>query len=960
MNTRRKQGSRDRTESLVYSRVVALLLISAMALLCFPPAMAAPVTRHAISLASGRMALATQRVELTFVETLLSLPARGPIGFLLSGWARSFKNPLSLSQRPNENAGVRARHESRNEKEKYVATLKINPGGNVKLKARQSMVFTAVPTDAEGNSIHGLQATWISSNKQIVFVDRFGQATAIKPGRATLTASAGTMTSDVNVVVVENKSKDNFGAKKPTSSRGHAPSIGENLNNAVESHSVEAPARATSLNKVGRKSRLKHHETGNIAPPVPQRPPSEDPLPDDETYSLYEPGNLVGSPPGKRKGGAGPRPVPKLPGFENGNQNFNFALPIVGLAGRGPDVSLSLVYNSQLWNKSVAPGDSSTWMTFDVDSGWTGAGFRMGFGQIEDQGSAGFTLTDADGTRHALVFSSVNHFDTTDGTFIHYFGGSASGTLYYPDGTMVTYGAGGGGLRIYPTSITHPNGNYIVISYAGTSGAGPMISSIQDTLSRYINFYYASNGDLVTITAPGLGSTDLQMMRFYYTDVTLGTNLFDSSTNVSAPTSVHTLQYVYLPTSSDGTDPHIGYKFEYSPYGMIRVITQFRGMTVSSTSTTSAGSVTGDGAMAAQTTYGYPTSGQSLSDVPKFSTRADEWAGRTTSGSAPSYTFANSSATGEKISTVTAPDNTISETRTMDNPGEWNDGLVKQILVKDGSTVLLSTVIEWEQTPTNGPPRVASVKTTDDGSTARTKATVFSYTSYNNISVISERDFTTDGTLSSTELRRTETTYVTSSSYTNRHILHLPSMVQVFPGGSSTPVSRIDYAYDQYGTSHANLTARDDIIMHDPAFDPFHPPEENCHWRECLEYYDGQCVTWDWVCDYNPIYDSSTDYRGNVTSVTTYPDATTTSGAITHSTTYDIAGNVTTAQVDCCQLKSFTYSGAGEEGDHDYANVISVTSGDAGGLHLTSTARYYYNTGFVDTTTDENGQTTTN
>jgi len=88
------------------------------------------------------------------------------------------------------------------------------------------------------------------------------------------------------------------------------------------------------------------------------------------------------------------------------------------------------------------------------------------------------------------------------------------------------------------------------------------------------------------------------------------------------------------------------------------------------------------------------------------------------------------------------------------------------------------------------------------------------HTPYNNVSVVSERDFTSNGTVSSTELRRTETTYVTSSNYMNRRLLSLPSMVKVFPGGSSTPASRIDYAYDNYGSSHENLTARDDIIMH--------------------------------------------------------------------------------------------------------------------------------------------------
>jgi len=83
------------------------------------------------------------------------------------------------------------------------------------------------------------------------------------------------------------------------------------------------------------------------------------------------------------------------------------------------------------------------------------------------------------------------------------------------------------------------------------------------------------------------------------------------------------------------------------------------------------------------------------------------------------------------------------------------------------------------------------------------------------------------------------------------------------------------------------------------------------------------CRNYDWVCYVYNLYDPATDYRGNVTGVTTYPDATTTTGAITHSTTYDLAGNVMTAQVDCCQTQSFTYSSA----NNDYAYPVSITKG---------------------------------
>lgn len=946
-------------EFLRLYRLISLLIIASLVTLCVPPAIAASAARNAFSNAKARVTSIGSEVPALPARALQSFPLRGPYGFLVSNWARSLGRLRPTPPQRRERRGVRPRApETRAERELRVARLRLNPSGHVRMQSRQPMLFTAIPTDAEGNSIHGLQAAWNSSDRRVIFIRPDGHAVAGMPGKATLTATAGSRTATVNVVVVENSSRQRFGAEKPTSTRrGHSIGTRDSKSSDNQSTAASVINRQTSRsNKSQPKS--KHHPAPKSAMFVPQRPPTEDPLPDDETPSLYEPGNLVGSPPGKTKPGAKSLAV-ATNGTESGNQNFTFGLPIVGLPGRGIDVSLALVYNSQLWNKSTDPGTSSTWMTFDVDSGWTGPGFRLGYGQIENQGSFGFTLTEADGTRRQLTYVTGTTFEANDGSFIRYVGGSAFGTLYYPDGTIVSYGAGGGGYRLYPTRITDRNGNYILISYAGTNGVGPKISSILDTLERYITFHYASNGDLVTITAPGLGTTDRQMMRFYYADITLGSGLFDSSVNATVPETIHTLQYVYLPTSADGTDPHIGYKFEYSPYGMIRQVTQFRGMTVSSDSESSAGTVTSDGTMAAQTTYGYPTSGQSLTDVPKFDSRSDDWAGRTSGGSAPAYTFGNSTATGVKISTVTAPDSTVVETHTIDNPESWDDGLVKQTLVKHGSTAFFNTVIDWENP--SGVVRMAAIRVTDDGSLPQTKATVFGYGSYNNVTMVSERAFTADGSISATELRRTELTYITSSAYINRRLLHLPESVKVFEGGSSTPASHVDYAYDNYGTNHANLTARNDIIMHDPAFDPFQETQESCDWV-CYEYdpWWVNCINEQWVCNYYNPYDPNTDYRGNVTSVTTYADAATTSGAITQSTTYDIAGNIMAAHGDCCQLKAFTYSGAGENGDHDYAYVISMTDGNPSGLHLTTEIGYDYNTGLVGSITDANSHVTTN
>jgi YD repeat-containing protein len=831
-----------------------------------------------------------------------------------NAWTRFDAVATALTpNRTKQRNGIRPSSQStKAEREGRVVTLEVNPANEVTLRSREPLSFTAIPLDHEGQTIHGLRPVWHSSNKRVIFIKQNGEAVAGNPGQATITARIGNKRTAVQVVVVEG-AKEAFGGKKKVDSTRTSLAAASNTNGLVAQKTRPNRKRAHAIGKLA--------GTGSVLPFI--RDPSDDPLPDNETSSLYQPDNLIGTPPGKKKPGA-LTAASAVPVTESGNKNFSFGLPIVGLPGRGIDLSLQLVYNSLLWHKSTNPSNGQTWMTYDVDSGYPAQGFRLGFGQIEDQGSAGFTLVDSDGTRHALVFSNTNNYDTTDGTFIHFTGGSGWGTLFYPDGTQVTYGAAGGGFRSYPTVIKDRNGNYISISYV--NNVGPRIYSITDTVGRLVRFYYDSNSELIAITTPGLtGQSDLQVMRFYYETLSLPSGLFASGINVDKPASARVIRYIYLPASAEGSSSSsgdIGYRFDYSPYGMIYHLVKFQGMTASTTSTSSSGTVTeSSNTTAATTTYGYPTTANALSDLPTFGTRTDNWAGRTGGGSAPFSTFAVSEGTNETTSTVTAPDNnTVTVTLSVKNAGAWNDGLVTETRVQNSSSAVFSkTVVTWEQNPGNGTPRIASVKmTNEEGKTRAIVLTYDSTTPYNNVSVKSEREFTSDGTISSTELRRTETTYVMSSNYLNRRLLRLPSMVKVFPGGSSVAASRIDYAYDDYGTSHANLTARNDIIMHDVAFDPFQEPQETWDWV-CTEWGYNEsglftCLNWEWqlVYFYYP-YDWTTDYRGNVTSVTTYPDATTTSNPITHASTYDIAGNIMTSQVDCCQLQTLTYSSANDD-----------------------------------------------
>src|SRR6185503_2103610 len=116
--------------------------------------------------------------------------------------------------------------------------------------------------------------------------------------------------------------------------------------------------------------------------------------------------NRVGNPPGT--------PVDE----GAGSGNFQIAAPVLGLPGRGIDISLGLAYNSRLWNKAGSE------ISFDNDRGWPAPGFSLGFGKLLGMGG-GSMLIDADGTRHGFTgtLSPPNSFPqtfvghTTDGSF---------------------------------------------------------------------------------------------------------------------------------------------------------------------------------------------------------------------------------------------------------------------------------------------------------------------------------------------------------------------------------------------------------------------------------------------------------------------------------------------------------------------------------------------------------------
>ncbi len=257
------------------------------------------------------------------------------------------------------------------EKEARVASIRLNMNTESWVPSKQRFIAGAIPLDKDGNAVHGLAAEWTTSDRMVVFINKSGMAVAGKPGTAKLTAQAGNKRESITINVFDDgrtrSSLTAGGRKSPTSDK------------------MVALAQK-------RKVSFAH---------APMPAGTDDRLPDTETSSLYDPKNDVGKPEGRTEAAAQTSGSANSATETPGSANYTFGVPLVGIPGRQLNAPLGLTYNSRVWHKVVA--GSTTKMYFDVDAGWPAAGFRLGYGQIEHQGTSGFTLTEPDGTRREMV-----------------------------------------------------------------------------------------------------------------------------------------------------------------------------------------------------------------------------------------------------------------------------------------------------------------------------------------------------------------------------------------------------------------------------------------------------------------------------------------------------------------------------------------------------------------------------
>ena len=408
---------------------------------------------------------------------------------------------------------------------------------------------------------------------------------------------------------------------------------------------------------------------------------------------------------------------------------------------------------------------------------------------------------------------------------------------------------------------------------------------------------------------------------------------------MDAPPTVSVLKYVYFPGTKSG------FKYEYSPlFGMIYKITRLEGMTLS----TDKSSVQTEGQWAATTEYSYPRYVSDipfpnvLHDVPKYGSRTDDWIGRT-GGNAPVTQFSSVDDTTNEIttSTITSPDGTITKTvlNKKNNPASWDNGLIKETSVTSATSQLMQkSVLTWDPNATSNP-RLSKVDNTNEA--GQVSATQYdNYDQYNNVTTLSVHDFTTAG---GAELKRVETSYETGAGWINRRLVHLPKSVKVYQG--TTIVSRTDYEYDKNGQSGSPaLMQRGEITGHLRAYNPYLPAVQSCTGPD--DPGKITCITLD-------NYDAATDYRGNVTKVTNWADAANASDPLAETTVmnYDVAGNLVSATVNCCQLKQWIYNDTNK-----YAYPVEVKSGP--NSEFSETASYDLNTGLIISSTNENNQPT--
>jgi hypothetical protein len=278
-------------------------------------------------------------------RALASTPASPPDAAFISWLKRLLGRGKATPQQ--ESPADRASH---------VSSIKINPPKQVGHQAQQ-MALRALPLDSAGRIVHGIRVSWSSSSVTTLTVDERGFATLLQPGVAWATASAGTVTARVPILVLSGS------RTMQTDAQWDAEQAKLNPDGTLTTGvGANDPGLIPSL--LDKLAPTVHAQTGGG---------DSGDFGYDELWST--PANLVGNPRNRVTEQTNIGSV--LPE----GSNFNVNVPIWSLPGRGVPVSLNLTYNSRIWSRH------SNAVTFNAVNTWPYLGFTLGFGRIVTYGS---------------------------------------------------------------------------------------------------------------------------------------------------------------------------------------------------------------------------------------------------------------------------------------------------------------------------------------------------------------------------------------------------------------------------------------------------------------------------------------------------------------------------------------------------------------------------------------------
>lgn len=917
----------------------------------------------------------------------------GAIGTGLS-WAQ-FGNPGQQRGRDGRGAPrpprpTPAQAEKREDRERRVSQVKIFPG-DVTLTTGQQAIFSAVAYDKDGEPISGVNVRWEGfdeEKKQAVSVSTRAAFASGTPGKYTITADIAGRKAHVNVTVTGLPRAANVrGEPQPRVSSHDKPKP------RVERTSLLAPMREGASHV----ARQRHSMRGKADSRVPSLRASATALRSSAALFFtgedefgWNSGNYTtADDPGAERG--------SMPGHAvdggAGSGNFQFTAPLLAMNGRGLDLNLEFNYNSRLWHKS---GND---MYFDVDRDWL-PGWTLGFGKIVMAGTS-YMMIDGDGTRHSYdgirytfpnsqCCSSLQSYEayTTDGSFIDYYvegylpehdnsnGKNISRAwAKLPNGTSIEYGAQAN-YAIYPTQIIDANGNFISITYRNNEG--PQIATITDTLGRQLIFHYDGSGLLTAVTAPPFNGGSGQkrvLVRLQY-----GTRNLQAAgpnygfTNNLIPRvrnsgTINVVRAIYYPATNTG------YWFGeldtfYSRYGMLRKVSERRGMTCSvggqdcastNNDTLIQQASIGAGLMSREAIYsnpdapGYSDHFWQINDTPTYKRMTEDWAGRDTPA-APVTKYEIVTNGWTRTTKITRPggvqpDGVRVEQDTNNDPNSIYYGLITEDRTypdATSQTPLRKSRVGWQRLyvdpddsstwNTYYSPRPTFTEVTDER--GQTTLTTYSYSDPSNPlngdfynQVVDKIEYGYGGIV---QLHRTYTEYENDQSYRGQwinrgqlwgdfglvsqwsgpHIFNLVEATTVYAAADNTRVARTEYQYDQH--SLAPLQDLDGT--------PKNAPQH--------------------------IYAAT--QRGNPTSIKRFADAQTLDGntAVSETRHYDICGNVVKATTACCEQTTFKYSS-----NTEFAWPEVTIQGAATDTTKQNTTEAVYDlyTGLLKQSTDANG-----